>query len=211
MKAHDTLRAALTRAAASLGAPNAAVQLERPKDPAHGDVATNLALTLAKELKAKPRDVAAKLLFSLELPNGFVKKSEIAGPGFINFFLAEEQVAGGVSVVLAAGPRYGKSDTGAGRKVNVEFVSANPTGPLHVGHGRQAAIGDAIASLLEWTGWTVTREYYYNDTGAQIMNLGLSVQARIKELSGEPAEIPEGRLPRRVHQGHRPDLRRGPS
>lgn len=192
MKAHDTLRAALTRAAASLGSPNALVLLERPKDPAHGDVATNLALTLAKELKAKPRDVAAKLLFSLELPNGFVKKTEIAGPGFINFFLAEAQVAGAIGSVLAAGAHYGQSDTGAGRNVNVEFVSANPTGPLHVGHGRQAAIGDAIAALLEWTGWKVTREYYYNDTGTQIMNLARSVQARIKQLAGETAAIPEG-------------------
>jgi len=190
--AHDTLRAALTRAAASLGAPNAQVQLERPKDPTHGDVATNLALWLAKDLKAKPRDVATKLVSALELPHGLIKKTEIAGPGFINFFLAEEQVAGAVGAVLAAGPRYGKSETGAGRNVNVEFVSANPTGPLHVGHGRQAAIGDAIATLLEWTGWKVTREYYYNDTGTQIMNLARSVQARIKELAGEKAEIPEG-------------------
>jgi arginyl-tRNA synthetase len=190
--AHDTLRAALTRAAASLGAPNAQVQLERPKDPTHGDVATNLALWLAKDLKAKPRDVATKLVSALELPHGLIKKTEIAGPGFINFFLAEEQVAGAVGTVLAAGPRYGKSETGAGRNVNVEFVSANPTGPLHVGHGRQAAIGDAIATLLEWTGWKVTREYYYNDTGTQIMNLARSVQARIKELAGEKAEIPEG-------------------
>lgn len=192
MTAHDTLRAALTRAAASLGAPNAQVQLERPKDPTHGDVATNLALWLAKDLKAKPRDVATKLVSALELPHGLIKKTEIAGPGFINFFLAEEQVAGVVGTVLAAGPRYGKSETGAGRNVNVEFVSANPTGPLHVGHGRQAAIGDAIAALLEWTGWKVTREYYYNDTGTQIMNLARSVQARIKELAGEKAEIPDG-------------------
>ena len=192
MTAHDTLRAALTRAAASLGAPNAQVQLERPKDPAHGDVATNLALWLAKDLKAKPRDLATQLVSALELPHGLIKKTEIAGPGFINFFLAEAQVAGGVGLVLATGPRYGRSETGAGRKVNVEFVSANPTGPLHVGHGRQAAIGDAIATLLEWTGWKVTREYYYNDTGAQIINLARSVQARIKELASQPALIPEG-------------------
>jgi len=192
VKPHDTLRAALTRAAASLGAPTTEVQLERPKDPAHGDVATNLALWLAKELKQKPRDVATKLVAALELPPGLVKKTEIAGPGFINFFLAEEHVAGVVSTVIAAAARYGKSDTGAGRKVNVEFVSANPTGPLHVGHGRQAAIGDAIAALLEWTGWKVTREYYYNDTGTQIMNLARSMQARIKGLAGETAEIPEG-------------------
>jgi len=192
VKPHDTLRAALSKAAASLGAPTVDVQLERPKAPAHGDVATNLALWLANELKQKPRDVAAKLVAALELPTGLVKKIDIAGPGFINFFLAEEHVAGVVGVVIAAGARYGRSDTGAGRKVNVEFVSANPTGPLHVGHGRQAAIGDAIASLLEWTGWKVTREYYYNDAGVQIMNLARSVQARVKELAGIAAPIPEG-------------------
>jgi arginyl-tRNA synthetase len=192
VKPLDILRAALTRAAASLGAPTVDVQLERPKDPAHGDLATNLALWLAKELKEKPRDVATRLVQALELPAGFVNKIEIAGPGFINFFLAEAQVASVVGTVLAAGSRYGKSETGAGRNVNVEFVSANPTGPLHVGHGRQAAIGDAIASTLEWTGWKVTREYYYNDTGTQIMNLAKSVQARVKELAGQKAEIPEG-------------------
>ena len=192
MKPPDILRAALTRAAASLGAPTVDVQLERPKDPAHGDLATNLALWLAKELKEKPRDVATRLVQALELPAGLVNKAEIAGPGFINFFLAEAQVASVVGAVLTAGSRYGKSETGAGRNVNVEFVSANPTGPLHVGHGRQAAIGDAIASTLEWTGWKVTREYYYNDTGTQIMNLAKSVQARVKELAGQKVEIPEG-------------------
>jgi len=192
VKPPDILRAALTRAAASLGAPTVDVQLERPKDPAHGDLATNLALWLAKELKEKPRDVATRLVQALELPAGLVNKAEIAGPGFINFFLAEAQVASVVGAVLTAGSRYGKSETGAGRNVNVEFVSANPTGPLHVGHGRQAAIGDAIASTLEWTGWKVTREYYYNDTGTQIMNLAKSVQARVKELAGQKVEIPEG-------------------
>ena len=187
MTAHDTLRAALSKAAASLGAPTTDVLLERPKDPTHGDVATNLAMTLAKTLKAKPRDVATKLVAALELPPGVVKKTEIAGPGFINFFLAETQLADVLDTVLALGQKYGKTDDGQRRLVNVEFVSANPTGPLHVGHGRQAAIGDAIATLLEWTGWKVTREYYYNDAGAQITNLAKSVQARIKGT-----EIPEG-------------------
>ncbi|HET7250713.1 MAG TPA: arginine--tRNA ligase [Gemmatimonadales bacterium] len=187
MTAHDTLRAALEKAAASLGAPTTDVLLERPKDPAHGDVATNLALTLAKTLKAKPRDVATQLVAALELPSGVVKKIEIAGPGFINFFLAETQLADVLGTVLARGPQYGITDDGQRRLVNVEFVSANPTGPLHVGHGRQAAIGDAIATLLEWTGWEVTREFYYNDAGTQIANLARSVQARIKGSA-----IPEG-------------------
>jgi len=185
--AHDTLRAALAKAAASLGAPNAEVLLERPKDPTHGDVATNLALTLAKTLTAKPRDVATKLVAALDLPAGIVKKIDIAGPGFINFFLAEAQLADVLSTVLSLGTTYGKSDDGKQQPVNVEFVSANPTGPLHVGHGRQAAIGDAIATLLEWTDWNVTREFYYNDGGTQIANLAKSVQARITG-----SEIPEG-------------------
>ena len=192
MKAHDTLRAALTQAAAQLGAPATDIVLERPKDPAHGDVATNLALALAKTLKAKPREVAQRLVAALDLPPGFVRKVEIAGPGFVNFFLAEAQVVAALPTVLAAGAAYGRSDVGKGRPANVEFVSANPTGPLHVGHGRQAALGDAIAALLEWTGWRVTREFYYNDAGAQIMNLARSVQARIQQVRGRSAEIPEG-------------------
>jgi arginyl-tRNA synthetase len=192
VKAHDTLRAALAQAAAKLGVPNADVQLERPKDPAHGDVATNLALVLAKTLKAKPRDVAGKLVAALELPAGFVRKVEIAGPGFINFFLAGEQVVAVLPAIVTAGADYGKSDVGRGAKVNVEFVSANPTGPLHVGHGRGAALGDGIAALLEWTGWAVTREFYVNDAGTQIDKLALSLWARVQQLAGRPAEIPEG-------------------
>jgi len=192
VKAHDTLRSALVQAAAKLGAPVADVLLERPKDPAHGDVATNLALALAKTLKAKPRDVAQRLVDALELPKGFLRKVEIAGPGFINFFLAEEQVVAVIPTIITAGLAYGRSAAGMGRAANVEFVSANPTGPLHVGHGRQAALGDAIASLLAWTGWQVTREFYYNDAGTQIMNLARSVQARIRQLRGRAEEIPEG-------------------
>src|SRR5439155_9456504 len=101
------------------------------------------------------------------------------------------QVVGALPVILAAGADYGKSDLGHGAPINVEFVSANPTGPLHVGHGRQAALGDAIAALLEWTGWGVSREFYYNDAGSEIMNLERSVQARIRQARGLPAEIPE--------------------
>ena len=194
MRALEPIGAALADAAARLGAPVVAsdVELERPRDPAHGDVATNLALVLAKTLKAKPRAVAERLVAALELPPGLVRKIDIAGPGFINFFLAAAELAGVLETVLAAGERYGRSDAGLGKPVNVEFVSANPTGPLHVGHGRQAALGDAIASLLDWTGWRVTREFYYNDGGAQIMQLARSVQARIGERHGRPAAVPEG-------------------
>ncbi|PYO29252.1 MAG: arginine--tRNA ligase, partial [Gemmatimonadetes bacterium] len=194
MRAHEAIRAALATAAARLGASvsASAVELERPRDAAHGDVATNLALTLAKSLNQKPRAVAERLVAALELPQGLVRQMAVAGPGFINFFLAEEQLTSVVAAVLAAGERYGRSDGGVGKPVNVEFVSANPTGPLHVGHGRQAALGDAIAALLEWTGWRVTREFYYNDGGVQIANLARSVQARIREQRGQAAPLPEG-------------------
>ena len=194
MTAHEAIRAALATAAARLGASvsASAVELERPRDAAHGDVATNLALTLAKSLNQKPRAVAERLVAALELPQGLVRQMAVAGPGFINFFLAEAQLASVVAAVLAAGERYGRSDGGVGKPVNVEFVSANPTGPLHVGHGRQAALGDAIAALLEWTGWRVTREFYYNDGGVQIANLARSVQARIREQRGQAAPLPEG-------------------
>jgi arginyl-tRNA synthetase len=192
VKALDTLRAALVQAAATLGAPAADVVLERPKDPAHGDVATNLALTLANALKAKPRDVAARLVAALELPPGVVRKTEIAGPGFINFFLAGEQVVAVLPTILDAGADYGRSDIGRSAKVNVEFVSANPTGPLHVGHGRGAALGDGIAALLDWTGWAVSREFYVNDAGTQIDKLARSLWVRVQQLAGRAAEIPEG-------------------
>ena len=193
MKAHEVIRAALADAAARLevSLSASAVELEQPRDPAHGDVATNLALTLAKSLKQKPRGVAERLVALVQLPQGLVRKIEIAGPGFINFFLAEEQLAGAVEAVLATGERYGRGDAGRGTRVNVEFVSANPTGPLHVGHGRGAALGDAIASLLEWTGYAVTREFYVNDAGAQIDRLARSLWARVQQAVGRAAEIPE--------------------
>jgi arginyl-tRNA synthetase len=183
VKAPDQIRAALSEAARRLGAPGAEIVLERPKDPGHGDLATNLALTLAKTLQAKPRDAAQRLLESLDLPPGVVRKTEIAGPGFINFFLADQALTAVIPVVLELGGRYGRSAGGGAAPVNVEFVSANPTGPLHVGHGRQAALGDGIAELLAWTGWKVSREFYYNDAGGQIERLTASVLARI---SGAP-------------------------
>ncbi len=194
MKAHEVIRAALADAAARLGVSlsPSAVELERPRDPAHGDVATNLALTLAKSLRQKPRAVAERLVATLQLPQGLVRKIEIAGPGFINFFLAEAQLASVLQAALAAGDRYGRSDVGQGRSVNVEFVSANPTGPLHVGHGRGAALGDGIAALLEWTGHAVTREFYVNDAGTQIDKLARSLWARVRQAVGRPAAIPEG-------------------
>jgi len=190
----ETIRAALAQAASRLGAPppHGEVALERPRDPTHGDLATNLALTLAKTLGQKPRAIAERLVATVELPPGLVRKTEIAGPGFINFFLAGEQVVGSLPSIITAGENYGKSDVGRKAKVNVEFVSANPTGPLHVGHGRGAALGDGIAALLEWTGWSVTREFYVNDAGTQIDKMARSLWARVQQQAGRPGTIPEG-------------------
>jgi arginyl-tRNA synthetase len=191
MSATDLLRAELTRAARSLGAPETIEPvLERPRDPAFGDWATNLALVLAKPLRAKPRDLAQNIVELLDFQRAGIRSADIAGPGFINFRVDVDVVARGIAALIASDTAYGRNDAGKTCPVNVEFVSANPTGPLHVGHGRQAALGDAIASLLEWTGWTVSREFYYNDAGAQIMNLARSVQARIWQLAGRDAEIP---------------------
>lgn len=189
----DALRREITRAAVSLGAPDDIVPLlERPRDPAFGDWATNVAMVLAKQLGQKPRDLAQKLIGALDRDAAGLASAEIAGPGFINFRLDASTVATGISALVAEGSAYGRSTAGAGKPVVVEFVSANPTGPLHVGHGRQAALGDAISSLLEWNGWRVSREFYYNDAGVQIENLGRSTQARVRELRGAALAIPEG-------------------
>ncbi len=193
MTAPDLIRDELTRAARDLGAPDSvAPVLERPRDPSFGEWTTNLAMTLAKPLKRKPQEIAHDLIERMNLKRATVSDAYVAGPGFINFRLDAGTVAGGLRDIVAADAQYGHSNVGKGQHVNVEFVSANPTGPLHVGHGRQAALGDAIASLLEWTGWDVTREFYYNDAGAQISNLTRSVQARIAELRTGALAIPEG-------------------
>ncbi|MDB4882951.1 MAG: argS [Gemmatimonadetes bacterium] len=189
----EALRAELARAAVSLGAPaDVEPLLERPRDPAFGDWASNLAMVLAKPLGLKPRELAQRLIDTIDRRAAGLASAEIAGPGFINFRLDAASVAEGIAALVAAGAAYGRSASGRESPVVVEFVSANPTGPLHVGHGRQAALGDAISSLLEWTGWKVSREFYYNDAGVQIENLGLSTQARVRELAGAPLLIPEG-------------------
>ncbi|HEX7338038.1 MAG TPA: arginine--tRNA ligase [Gemmatimonadales bacterium] len=188
----ERLRAELSRVAARLGAEGIEFVLERPRDAGHGDLATNLAMVLARRERTNPRKTAERVVQELHLPVDLVSKTEIAGPGFINFWLAQDQLALVHRRILAEGRAYGRSTFGAGVRVNVEFVSANPTGPLHVGHGRQAALGDALASLLQWTGHEVSREFYYNDAGVQIANLALSVQARAREARGEPLAIPEG-------------------
>jgi len=168
------------------GARSVAIEVERTKDAQHGDFATNLAMRLGKATRQNPRKLAEALAAALP-QDPSVAKVEIAGAGFINFFLRDNAYHAEIGRVLAEGAEYGTSAMGAGRRVVVEFVSANPTGPLHVGHGRQAALGDALASLLQATGYQVTREYYYNDAGVQIQNLALSVQARARGLRpGDP-------------------------
>src|SRR5512140_3514952 len=181
MDGTELLRAELARAAHSLGAPDGVDPLlERPRDPAFGDWATNLAMTLAKPLGRKPRELAQAIVERLDYARAGISSAEIAGPGFINFRVSNDVFAEGLRALIAAADRYGHSNAGQACPVNVEFVSANPTGPLHVGHGRQAALGDAICSLLEWTGWKVSREFYYNDAGVQIATLATSVQLRAK-------------------------------
>ena len=189
----ETLRAELVRAAQSLGASDTVEPvLERPRDSSFGDWATNLAMVLAKQLGMRPRDLAAAIVERVDFARAGISAAEVAGPGFINFRVSANVFAEGLRALIAAGDQYGKSNAGEQCPVNIEFVSANPTGPLHVGHGRQAALGDAIASLLGATGWRVTREFYYNDAGAQIMNLALSVQARVRQLGGAEVTLPEG-------------------
>ena len=188
----DPIRAELERVAAGFGADGLEFVLERPRDAGHGDLATNLAMLLARRERTKPRDMAERVVGELRLPASLVSKVEIAGPGFINFWLAENQLAAAVAAILEQGRHYGRSAEGSGLKVNIEFVSANPTGPLHVGHGRGAALGDAIASLYQWTGHAVTREFYINDAGVQIDRLAESLWARVRQEAGQAAEIPEG-------------------
>jgi arginyl-tRNA synthetase len=188
----EALRAELMRVASRLGADGIDFVLERPRDAGHGDLATNLAMVLAKRERTNPRKTAERVLQEIHLPPELIEKTEIAGPGFINFWLAGDQLAAVHHRILTEGAGYGRSNAGQGLSVNVEFVSANPTGPLHVGHGRQAALGDAIAALLDWTGHRVTREFYYNDAGVQIANLAASVQARVREAMGAPLVLPEG-------------------
>lgn len=188
----EKLRAELSRVAVALGEPDVEFVLERPRDDNHGDLATNLAMTIARRRRTNPRAVAEQVLRELKAPAALVAKTEIAGPGFINFWLAGETLADLHARILREGADYGRGNEGLGKRINVEFVSANPTGPLHVGHGRGAALGDAMASLLEWTGHDVTREFYINDAGVQIDRLAQSLWARIQQAVGRDASVPEG-------------------
>ena len=182
----------LTLAAASLSADisTESIILERPKSAEHGDFSSNLAMQLAKPLRQNPRAIAEALIKALP-ESEYIAKVEIAGAGFINFFLNAASQQTIIGDILNAADAFGRSNIGKSEKVQVEFVSANPTGPLHVGHGRGAAVGDCLARLLDANGWAVTREFYYNDAGAQIENLVISVQARCNGLATDDASFPE--------------------
>lgn len=167
------------------------VILETPKEKAHGDYATNMAMRLTKQLKKAPRQIAEEIVAHIDQEKASIEKMEIAGPGFINFFIDKRYLRDIVPAVLKAGEEYGKTNVGAGKRVQVEFVSANPTGNLHLGHARGAAVGDSLCNILEKAGFNVEREYYINDAGSQIDNLALSLEARYFEALGLESEMPK--------------------
>ena len=182
----------LKSAVTSLGAPeDTDVVLEAPRQADHGDLATGVALGLARALKQSPRQIAEAIVGRLDADSRFIESVEIAGPGFINFRFTRKFYHAQLEEVSKLGESYGRTDVGRDVRTNVEFVSANPTGPLHPGHGRNAAIGDTVANLLEWTGHDVTREYYFNNAGNQMQVLAQSLHVRYLQLLGVEAEIPE--------------------
>jgi len=167
------------------------IALEVPKDKAHGDLATNLAMQLTKIAKKNPRQIAEAIIANLAPGAAFIRSAEIAGPGFINFRLDKSYLYPVVGEALTQGDAYGRVQDGKGQRVQVEFVSANPTGSLHLGHARGAAVGDALCNLLAAAGYDVTREYYINDAGNQVNNLAKSLEARYRQALGQEAEMPE--------------------
>ncbi|MDX1586774.1 MAG: arginine--tRNA ligase, partial [Balneolaceae bacterium] len=168
------------------------IQIEKPNQPDHGDAACNVAMMLARPLKKNPRKIAEEIVEGLDYDPKRITSVEIAGPGFINFRYAESYLFDELETILEQSSSFGKTDEQKDKRVLVEFVSANPTGPLTVGHGRNAVLGDTVARLLEWTGAKVDREYYFNNAGRQMRVLGESVKARYLEALGKEAEFPEG-------------------
>ncbi|MFQ5939691.1 MAG: arginine--tRNA ligase, partial [Alphaproteobacteria bacterium] len=166
------------------------VTVEPPRDPSHGDVSSNAAMVVSSQVGMKPRELGEMLAASLE-GHEAVAAVKLAGPGFLNMELKASFWHARLKEVLTAGMDYGRSDIGAGEKVNVEYVSANPTGPLHIGHGRGAVIGDVLASLLEWVGFEVTREYYVNDAGRQVDNFAKAIYRDMRRQAQLPVEQPD--------------------
>ncbi len=170
---------------------DAEINFSVPNNPEHGDYATNVALTLTKKLRKNPREIANEIIENLERDDAVLERVEIAGPGFINFKFSQKYLAQIIAAIFEKGENFGKSEKYKGKKAIVEFVSANPTGPLTVGHGRNAVVGDTVANLLEWIGYDVTREYYFNNAGRQMRVLGDSVRLRYLEILGEKIDFPE--------------------
>lgn len=187
----DLLHRAVVQALSSLRYPSADVVFEKPKIAAHGDLTTNVAMLVAKSIGKKPREVAQAIVDSLKIDPQEISSMEVAGPGFINFRYADRYVVEASKRILREGRNFGRSDVGHGLKTNVEWVSANPTGPLHSGHGRQVILGATIANLLEWTGHNVTREYYFNNAGNQMRTLAESVYARYRQALGDDYPFPQ--------------------
>ncbi|WP_163580455.1 arginine--tRNA ligase [Gracilibacillus saliphilus] len=194
-KMQENLKAEIKRAVLSAElateAEIPAVVLEQPKDKAHGDYATNIAMQLAKVAKKAPRQIAEDIVAQLDQSKASIKSVDIAGPGFINFFINNQYLTNLIPTILEQAESYGASNTGNGEKIQVEFVSANPTGDLHLGHARGASVGDALCNILAKAGYDVQREYYINDAGNQINNLALSVQARYMQAFGKEFPMPE--------------------
>jgi len=189
---HEYLSKQLTARLEQLDWPTERLQLSRPKKAENGDWATNLAMALARDLKRPPMQIAEELMADLYLEPSIVEKYEILNPGFINFFQAADYLTAQIRNILSHKKTFGRSDFGKGKTAQVEFVSANPTGPLTVGHGRQTVLGDTLANILTWSGYDVTREYYFNNAGRQMRLLGESLKARYLELKGEPITLPDG-------------------
>ncbi|GAB7387864.1 arginine--tRNA ligase [Bacillaceae bacterium] len=191
----DTIKGEIRQAVLEAGLAREAeipeVILEIPKEKAHGDYATNMAMQLARVAKKPPRQIAEEIVARFDKEKAWVEKIEIAGPGFINFFMDKRYLTKLIPQVIAAGADYGRTNTGRGKKLLVEFVSANPTGSLHLGHARGAAVGDTLCNVLEMAGYDVSREYYINDAGNQIVNLAKSIEARYLQALGEDAPMPE--------------------
>ncbi|HSD64946.1 MAG TPA: arginine--tRNA ligase, partial [Ignavibacteriaceae bacterium] len=164
---------------------------EIPRQESYGDYSTNAAMLLTKKLKKNPKQIAQEIIANLSPDEKIIDRTEIAGPGFINFFFTNEYLTEIIRKILSLAENFGKSDKYKGKRANVEFVSANPTGPLTVGHGRNAVIGDTVANMLEWIGYSVDREYYFNNAGRQMRVLGDSVRLRYLELLGEKIDFPE--------------------
>jgi arginyl-tRNA synthetase len=191
MSAEEFILSELQRFLDSKNVEGINLALTRPKAKEFGDFASNLAMQLAGKLRMKPRDIADEIISFLNQDKKYISRTEIAGPGFINFFISDGSVFEQLRNIISDGGTFGNNDSGKGVRTQVEFISANPTGPLTIGHGRQAVLGDTIARLLEACGYDVTREYYYNNAGRQMRILGESVRVRYLQELGEDIEFPE--------------------